>query len=110
MKKSISVTRLSLILYLSLISVSASAALAPPLNRISMEKARELASRVYPGTIKDEELEFEGGKWIYSFDLKKPGDALIHEVQIDAVSGKLIGMHTENSKDEKREAIEDAHR
>ena len=109
MKKSISVTTLSLTLGLSLISVNAGAANTPPKNRISMEKARELASRVYSGAIKDEELEFEGGKWIYSFDLKKPGDALTHEVQIDAVSGKMIGMHTENSKDEKKEAIEDAH-
>lgn len=54
----------------------ASAKETPPANRISIEKARESALKTYHGKIQGEELEFEGGKWIYSFDLKSKTDKL----------------------------------
>lgn len=81
---------------------------APPANRISIEKARAAATTAYQGNIQDEELEFEGGKWIYSFDLKSEKDKLVHEVHVDAISGTVLAMHAESAKDEENEAIEDA--
>jgi uncharacterized membrane protein YkoI len=91
----------------SLFPTWASAKLTPPEGRISAETAGELARKYYNGKVQSEELEFENGKWIYSFDLKNPKDKKIHEVQIDALSGKLVNMHTETPADEKKESKED---
>jgi len=60
--------------------------------KISMTKAREIAlKRVPGGKIQSEELENEKGKLIYSFDIKtnKPG---VTEVNVDAMTGKLIDV------------------
>lgn len=75
----------------------------PPSNRVSIEKARDVAKAAYPGKILGEELEFEGGKWIYSFDLKKAGDRSVHEVHVDAIQGILLDKHTETASEEKKE-------
>ena len=79
----------------------------PPENRISQEKARQAAKSYYAGKIESEELEFEGGKWIYSFDLKKSNDQRVHEIHVDAISGKVLDAHTETASDESKEAQED---
>lgn len=79
----------------------------PPANRVSIEKAREVAIQAFQGKIQGEELEFEGGKWIYSFDLKTSKDKLVHEVHVDALTGKALGVHTETASDEKKELNED---
>lgn len=81
----------------------------PPANRIPIEKAREAATAAYHGKIQGEELEFEGGQWIYSFDLKSKKDGRVHEVHIDAISGRLLDVHTETASDEKKELTEEAH-
>ncbi len=81
---------------------------APPKNRIPIEKARATAIATYDGGVQGEELEFEGGKWIYSFDLKAKKDKLVHEVHVDAISGKVLDVHSETAADEQKEAIEDA--
>lgn len=80
----------------------------PPANRVSIEAARAEAIKAYSGKIAGEELEFEGGKWIYSFDLKGRSDKRVHEVHVDAISGKLLDSHTETAADERKEQKEDA--
>jgi hypothetical protein len=80
----------------------------PPENRVPIEAARKTAIAEFAGKIQGEELEFEGGKWIYSFDLKSTKDSRIHEVHVDAITGKFLDKHTETSADEKKEAHEDA--
>jgi uncharacterized membrane protein YkoI len=75
----------------------------PPKNKITIEEARSAALKVYGGIIKGEELEFENKLWIYSFDLKKANDTNIHEVQIDAITGKLVSEKTESATEEKNE-------
>lgn len=77
---------------------------APPSNRVPIQAARKAARKAYAGQINSEELEFEGGRWLYSFDMKKPSDKNVHEVHIDAVSGKLLSVHTESAADEQKEA------
>lgn len=89
-------------------STIANAKPTPPQNRVSIEAARAVALKAYPGKVKDEELEFEGGKWIYSFDLQEPSDKRVHEAHVDAVTGKLVNMHTETAADERKEKKEDA--
>jgi uncharacterized membrane protein YkoI len=77
--------------------------------KMTMADARALAQRTVPkATIQTGEIEREGGKLIYSFDMKTPGKAGIDEVNIDAMTGKLIGNQHETPKDEKAEAKADA--
>jgi uncharacterized membrane protein YkoI len=65
----------------------------PP--HISLQQARAVALKVFPGRIIKEELEREkGGSGLrYSFDIRH--GKLIHEVGVDAETGKLL----ENSDD-----------
>lgn len=59
--------------------------------------------RVPKGTVLSEELEREHGKLIYSFDIAVPGKPGIQEVNVSAITGKVIGVHHESAKDEKKE-------
>ena len=42
------------------------------------------------GTIKESELEKEHGKLIWSFDIATPGTTDITEVNVDAITGKVV--------------------
>lgn len=63
--------------------------------KVSLERARAIALQACPGKITDEELEKEkGGSGLrYSFDVSCAGK--IHEVGVDAVTGKVL----ENSRE-----------
>jgi uncharacterized membrane protein YkoI len=77
--------------------------------KMTMADARALAQRTVPGaTIQAGEIEREGGKLIYSFDMKTTGKTGIDEVNIDAMTGKVIGNQHETPKAEKAEAKADA--
>ena len=77
--------------------------------RMSMADARAMAQREVPGaTIADGEIEREGGKLIYSFDMKTAGKSGIDEVNIDAMTAKLVSKQHETPKDERAEAKADA--
>ncbi len=79
----------------------------PPKDRISMEQAEKKATETYSGQIESKELEYEHGKWIYSFDIHKAGKKLIHEVQIDAKTGQVVSHTTENAKKEADEKTQE---
>ena len=77
--------------------------------KMTMTDARALARKTVPGaTIQAGEIEREGGKLIYSFDMKTAGKSGIDEVNIDAMTGKLVSSIHETPKDEKAEAKADA--
>ena len=77
--------------------------------KMTMTDARAMALRTVPNaTIKDGEIEREGGKLIYSFDMKVAGKSGIDEVNIDAMTGKLVSHQHETPKDERAEARADA--
>ncbi len=77
--------------------------------KMTMIDARAMASRTVPGaTIQAGEIEREGGKLIYSFDMKVPGKAGIDEVNIDAMTSKLVSHQHETPKDERAESKADA--
>jgi uncharacterized membrane protein YkoI len=65
--------------------------------KVSMEAARRTALERVPGKVKSEELEQEGGRWIYSFEIAPAGEKgkLVKEVNIDADTGKIVGVETE---------------
>jgi uncharacterized membrane protein YkoI len=56
------------------------------------------------GTIQSAELEREHGKLIYSFDMKVAGKSGIEEVNVNAVTGKLVAHEHESPTAEKKEA------
>jgi uncharacterized membrane protein YkoI len=58
--------------------------------KVSLEQAREIALKAYPGKITDEELEKEkGGSGLrYSFDIRN--GKVTQEVGVDAKTGKLL--------------------
>jgi len=65
-------------------------------------------ARVPKGKIEGVELERESGKLIYSYDIKTTGKSGIDEVNIDAMTGKIIAFAHESPAAEKKEAAEDA--
>src|SRR3954464_8590590 len=72
-----------------------------PHARVSMKKARATALASVPGgKIQAAELEREGGKLIYSFDIRVPRKPGIEEVHVDAMTGKVIGTAHEGPKAE----------
>ena len=77
--------------------------------KMTMADARAMALQTVPGaTIQDGEIEREGGKLIYSFDMKVPGKSGIDEVNIDAMTSKLVSHQHETPKAERAEAKADA--
>jgi hypothetical protein len=74
-------------------------------QKFTMADARKAALTVENGRIKSQELEKEKGRQIYSFDIVMPDG--LHEVNIDAVTGKVVEDTIETAKDEAKEAAED---
>jgi Skp family chaperone for outer membrane proteins len=81
------------------------AGIAQTKAKVSMADARTAALAVENGKIKSEELEKEKGKQIYSFDIQMSDG--VHEVNVDAVTGKVVEDTIENAQDEAKEAAED---
>ena len=53
--------------------------------------------------VKSSELEEEGGKLVYSFDVKRKGKPGVDEVQVDALTGEVSAVKHESAKDEAKE-------
>jgi uncharacterized membrane protein YkoI len=71
--------------------VESQAALAKE-AKISLAAATATALAKVPGaTVKAKELEREDGKLIYSFELKIAGKPGIEEVNVDAMTGEIVG-------------------
>ena len=64
---------------------------------IAMATARASALQKAPGKVVHEEMEFEKGRWIYSFEIRPDGEhgKTVKEVNIDADSGALVSIDTE---------------
>jgi len=77
--------------------------------KITEAAARATALQQVPnGTVKSSELEREGGKLIYSYDLTVPGKTGIDEVNVNAVDGSVVAKQHETPKSEKKEAVKEA--
>jgi len=74
--------------------------------KITLDSARTIAKgRLPKATVQSEELEREGGKLIYSFDMKTAGRSGIDEVNVNAMNGSLVGkVGHEGPADEAKEA------
>ena len=77
--------------------------------KITMAAALETASKEIKGTVVNAELENENDKVIFSFEiLPTPDSKVIKEVQVDAVTGVLIGVEDENANKEADEKAKDS--
>jgi Peptidase propeptide and YPEB domain len=76
--------------------------------KISLEDARTTAIKKVPGEIKEEELEKENGKLLYSFDIQATGQKDITEVQVSAMDGTIVSVEKENAASEAKEQKQDA--
>jgi Peptidase propeptide and YPEB domain len=77
--------------------------------KISEAAAAETAQKRLPNaTIASVELERENGKLIYSYDMKMKGKAGVDEVNVDAVTGKIISVAHESPMTERKEAAAEA--
>jgi uncharacterized membrane protein YkoI len=65
--------------------------------KIGAEQARETALRAVPGTVKESDLETEHGRLIYSFEIKRPGERGITEVNVSAMDGSIVDIHREHA-------------
>ena len=75
--------------------------------KIKETEARATAlAQVKNGTVRAEELEREHGRLIYSYDIEVPGKSGIDEVNVDAMTGKVIAKTHEGPKLERKEAAE----
>jgi uncharacterized membrane protein YkoI len=73
--------------------------------KISEATARATALREVPnGSVKKYELEREGGKLIYSYDISVPGKSGIEEVAVNAIDGSIVAHEHETPAKEKQEA------
>lgn len=70
--------------------------------KITMEQARETALKRAPGTVESSELEREHKQLVYSFDIRN-SRGTITEVQVSAISGKVVRVEHENKKQEEAE-------
>ena len=84
------------------------AALAKRAKITEPAAAAAVMARVPQGKIEAMELEEEGGKFIYSYDVKTPGKSGIDEVHVDAMTGKVVKLVHETPAMEKKEAAADA--
>ncbi len=76
--------------------------------KVTPDSALKVALARVPGAkLKAREIEEEHGKLVYSFDLMIPGKSGIEEVQVDALTGAVVGVEHEDAASEAREAQED---
>ncbi|MBV9240849.1 MAG: PepSY domain-containing protein [Acidobacteria bacterium] len=69
-------------------------------KKIGMKRAQAIAASHAKGLpLKAKELEHENGKWIYSFEFKNR-DGSTREVNVNAYTGKIVGIEHETAKSE----------
>lgn len=73
------------------------AAYAAPQPKVSKAKAEAIALKVAPGKIVEADYEKEDGAWRWSFDIKQ--DKRIHEIGVDAMTGKIVEDSYEKAGD-----------
>lgn len=76
--------------------------------QVTEAQARATAlTKVPHGTVQSAELEREHGRLIWSFDIARPSVKGVHEVNVDAKTGKIVLVKKETAAQEAREAKAD---
>jgi uncharacterized membrane protein YkoI len=74
--------------------------------KITKEQAQEIALKRAPGNVESGELEREHGKLVYSFDIRN-SKGTIDEVQVSAITGKIVRVEHETKAQEEAEKRQD---
>jgi uncharacterized membrane protein YkoI len=69
---------------------------------------RTALAKVPGGAIKEGELEKEGGRLVWSFDISTAGTKDITEVQVNAMTGDVVSVEKEAPEDQAWEKAADA--
>jgi uncharacterized membrane protein YkoI len=78
-------------------------------TKIAESAAAATALKRFPkGAIQSVELERENGHLQYSYDIATPGKSGIDEVNVDALTGKVVAVEHETPAQVKKEAAEEA--
>jgi uncharacterized membrane protein YkoI len=78
-------------------------------TKITEAAAAATAQKRFPkGAIQSVELEREDGHLKYSYDMATPGKSGMDEVDVDALTGKIIAVAHETPAQMKKEAAEEA--
>lgn len=89
-----------------LVSVPAVGLAAAPAPAISNAAATHTALAAVPhGVVKSSELETEHGRLIYSYDIAVPGKTGVEEIQVDAMTGRIVSKSHEGPLKERAEAL-----
>jgi len=75
--------------------------------KITKEQAEATALKRAPGTVESSELEREHGRLVYSFDIRN-SRGTIDEVQVSAITGKVVRVEHESLKQEAVEKKKEA--
>jgi uncharacterized membrane protein YkoI len=75
--------------------------------KVTKQQAQEVALKRAPGTVESAELEREHKQLVYSFDIRN-AKGTITEVQVSAVTGKVVRVEHENKKQEAAEKRKEA--
>ena len=79
--------------------------------KISRAVAEQTAlARVPGGTIKEGELEKEGGKLVWSFDITTTGSKDITEILVDAKTGAIVSEEKESPEQQAKEKKQDGNK
>ena len=65
------------------------------LAKVSESEAEKIALKNYNGKIVDREYSMEDGKPVYEFDIYVDKKGYEYEVEVDAVSGKILEVEKE---------------
>lgn len=77
--------------------------------KVPEAEARVIALRQVPtGHVNSSELEEEHGHLIWSFDIARPGSRSISEIQVDAITGKIVAHERESPRQQAAEVKADA--
>jgi hypothetical protein len=72
--------------------------------QVTRAQAEKTALTKAPGgQIREGELEHEHGKLVWSFDISRPGQSGITEVQVDAHTGRIVSVAHESPAQERKE-------
>lgn len=70
--------------------------------KVTKEEAQTTALKRAPGTVESAELEREHKRLVWSFDIRN-SKGTIDEVQVSAITGKVVRVEHENKKQEAEE-------
>ena len=78
----------------------------PPSSVITKAEAERIALKDQKGKVQASDLEFENNIWTYSLEILG-SDKKIHEVNVNALNGKIVSKVVENAATEAKEKVQD---